>query len=148
MRQVTEIVPIYRKVGRGRHHRSEFLLWRLGILGRNGKPWLTSSHGDATGSRGMIELSLTKAVLHSESTTGIFPFDRTINTGDLTRAAFQTAGIFDGHLFFLVQRIKVCRAGINAKTFFAIMTDFLVKLDMGFFVVFKGIQSEFLSYLH
>jgi hypothetical protein len=83
--------------------------------------------------------SLSKAVLNTKSTTGIFPFDRTINTGDLTGTAFQTTGIFDSHLSLLVQSIEVSRAGINTKTFFAVMTDFLVKLDMGFFVVFKGI---------
>jgi phosphatidate phosphatase PAH1 len=85
------------------------------------------------------ESSLSKSVLNSESTMGIFPFDGTIDTGDLAGAAFQTAGKFDHHLSLLVQSIEVCRTGINAKTFFAVMTDFLVKLDMGFFIILKGI---------
>jgi hypothetical protein len=96
----------------------------------------------------VIALSLTKAVLHSKSTTGIFPFDGPINTGDLAGAAFQTAGIFDYHLSFLIQSIEVCGAGVNTKTFFAVMTDFWVKLYMGFFVVFKGIESQFFGNLH
>ncbi len=85
--------------------------------------------------------SLSKSVLNSESATGIFPFDGTIDTGDLAGAAFQTAGKFDHHLSFLIQGIEVCRTSINAKTFFAVMTDFLIKLDMGFFIVLKGIQG-------
>jgi hypothetical protein len=87
----------------------------------------------------MIGLSLSKAVLNTKSTTGVSPFDGTIDASYLAGAAFQTAGIFDHHLSFFIQSIEVCRAGINAKTFFAVMTDVLVKLDMGFFVVFKGI---------
>ncbi len=77
--------------------------------------------------------------MNSESATGIFPLDGAIDTGDLAGAAFQTAGIFDDHLSFLIQRIKVCRAGINTETFFTVMTDFLVKLDMVFFIVLKSI---------
>jgi hypothetical protein len=87
----------------------------------------------------MIGLSLSEAVLNTKSTPGVFPLDGTIDTGDLAGAAFQTACIFDHHLSFLIQRIKVCRTGINTETFFAAMADFLVKRDMGFFIVFKGI---------
>jgi hypothetical protein len=77
--------------------------------------------------------------LDTKSTAGIFPFDRPIDTGDLAGPAFQTSGILDHHLPFFVQRIQVCRTGINAETFFAGMADLLFQRDMGFFIVFKGI---------
>jgi hypothetical protein len=82
---------------------------------------------------------LSKSVLNAKTTTRVFPFDRTIDTGDLAGAAFQTSGILDHHLPFFVQRIEVCRTGINAETLLAVMADFLVKRNMGFLVVFKGV---------
>jgi hypothetical protein len=96
----------------------------------------------------MIGLSLSKAVLNTKSTPRVFPFDGTIDAGDLAGAAFQTAGIFDYHLSFLIQRIEVCRAGINTETFFAVMTDFLIDLYVSLFIIFKGIESQFFGNLH
>jgi hypothetical protein len=84
---------------------------------------------------------LSISVLNAKATTRIFPLDGTINTGDLASAAFQATGIFDNHLLLLVERIKVCRARIDAETFFAVMTDFLIKQDMAFRIVFASIKS-------
>jgi len=82
---------------------------------------------------------LSKAILHTETTPGVVPFYRPIDTGDHTGATFQTTSKFHGHLSFFVQRVKIGRAGINTEPFFAGMADILIKCDMGLFVVFKGI---------
>jgi hypothetical protein len=79
--------------------------------------------------------------LYTETIPWIFPFDGAVDTSDLAGAAFQTTGKFDTHLSLLVKRIEVCWTGINTETFFAVLTDFLVDVDMGFFVVFKGIEG-------
>jgi hypothetical protein len=149
----TEIIPISHKAERGRDHRSDFLLRRAEVRGGDEGPWLRNLNQNDNESKEqycptLMRSPLSKAVLNTKSTTGIFPLNRTVNTGDLTGTAFQTTGIFDHHLSFLIQSIEICRAGINAKTFFAVMTDFLVKLDMGFLIVFKGIQGKFFSNLH
>jgi hypothetical protein len=86
--------------------------------------------------------------LDTEPAPWIFPLDGAIDAGDLAGAAFQTTSKFDYDLFFLVERVKVCRAGINAEMFFAGMAYFLIKSDMTLFVVFKGIKSEFFGDLH
>jgi len=88
---------------------------------------------------GGSRFTLSKAVLNAKFTTGVFPFDRTIDTGDLTRAAFQTSCELNDHFPLLVERIEVCRTGINAESFFAEMADFLVKGDVCFFIVLKGV---------
>jgi len=76
------------------------------------------------------------------------PFDRTIDAGDHAGAAFEAAGKFHDHLSFLIQGVKVCRAGIDAETFLTGMADFLIEKNMGFLIVFKGIESQLLSDLH
>jgi hypothetical protein len=65
--------------------------------------------------------------------------DGTINAGNHTSPAFQTAGKFDAHLSLFIQSIEVCRTGINAEPLFAVLTDILVKANMGLFMVFKSI---------
>jgi hypothetical protein len=92
--------------------------------------------------------SSSKAVLHTIVTSGIFPPHRTIDTGDLASAAFQTSGILDQHLSFLVERIKVCGAGINTEPLLAILADVLVEKNMGLLIILKGIESKLLSDLH
>jgi hypothetical protein len=77
--------------------------------------------------------------LYTESTPGIFPFDRAVDAGDLAGAAFQTAGKFDHHLSLFVKGVEVCRTGIDTKTFFTVLADFLIERDMGLFVIFKSI---------
>jgi hypothetical protein len=146
MLPLMEIIPIYYRSERKRYYRSNFLLRHAGVRGRDEGPWLRNlNQYDNESERqycpAFMRSTLSKSVLNSESATGILPFDRTINTGNLAGAAFQATGIFDHHLSLLIQRIEVCRTGINTKTFFAVVTDFLVNLDMGFFVVFKGVQS-------
>jgi hypothetical protein len=79
--------------------------------------------------------------LYTESTPGIFPFDRTVDTGDLAGATFQTTGKFDHHLSLFIKGIEVCRTGIDTKTFLTVLTDFLIERDMGLFVILKGVQS-------
>jgi hypothetical protein len=86
--------------------------------------------------------------LNTETTSGIFPFDRTIDAGNLTGPAFETTGKFDHHLSLFVKGVKVCWTGINTEMFFTFLTDFWVEENVGFFVVFKGIQSQFLGDLH
>jgi hypothetical protein len=77
--------------------------------------------------------------LYTESTPGIFPFDGAVDTGDLAGAAFQTTGKFDHHLSLFVKGVEVCRTGIDTKTFFTVLADFLIERDMGLFVIFKSI---------
>jgi hypothetical protein len=115
--------------------------------GRRTSGWVLTDKGDRIVLR-MHELSLSKSILNTKSTPRVFPFDGTIDAGYLAGAAFQTTGIFGHHLSFFIQSIEVCRAGIDAKTFFATMTDVLVKLYMGLFVVFKGIQGQLFGNLH
>jgi len=86
--------------------------------------------------------------LYSETTPGIFPFYGPVETGDLTGAAFQTTGKFDHHLSLFVQGVKVCGAGVNAESFFTGVANLLIKSDMGFLVVLKGIQGQLLGDLH
>jgi hypothetical protein len=96
----------------------------------------------------VIGFALSKSVLNAKTTVRVFPFDGAIDTGDLAGAAFQTPSILDHHLPFFVQRIEICRTGINAETLFAGMADVLVQRDMGFFIVFKGIERKLLGDLH
>ena len=92
--------------------------------------------------------SLSEAVLDSVFTSGIFPFDRTIDASDHAGSAFETAGKFHHHLSFLIQGVEVCRAGIDAESLLAGVTDFLVEKNMGFLIVFKSIESQFFGNLH
>ena len=96
----------------------------------------------------MNELLLSKAVLYTKSTPRVFPFDGTIDAGDLAGAAFQTAGKFDNHLSLLGERIEVGRTGVDAEPFSAVMADLLVKSDMRFLVVLKSINRKLFSNLH
>jgi hypothetical protein len=86
--------------------------------------------------------------LYTETIPWIFPFHGAVDTSDLAGAAFQTAGKFDHHLSLLGKRIEVCRTGINTETFFAVLTDFLIQSDMRLFIILKGIEGQFLGYLH
>ena len=101
---------------------------------------MLTDNGDRIALR-MHELSLSKSVLDTEAAAGVFPLDGAVDACDLARAAFQATGKFDDDLPLFVQRIKVCRTGIDAETLFTGVADFLVQRDMGFFVVFKGIDS-------
>ena len=92
--------------------------------------------------------SLSEAVLDSVFTSGIFPFDRTIDASDHAGAAFETAGKFHHHLSFLIQGVEVCRAGIDTETLLAGLADFLIEKNMGFLIVFKGIEGQLLSDYH
>jgi hypothetical protein len=96
----------------------------------------------------LIGFPLSTAVLNTKTTTGVFPFDGTINTGDLTGAAFQTTCMLDHHLSFLVERIKVCGAGIDTEPLLAILADVLVEKNMGLLIILKGIESQFFGNLH
>jgi hypothetical protein len=78
--------------------------------------------------------------LDAKTALGIGPLNGTINAGDHAGAAFQTSSKLYHHLSLLIERIEVCRASINAKPFFAALTDLLVESNMGFFVVFKSIE--------
>ncbi len=71
-----------------------------------------------------------------------------IDAGDRTGAAFETTGKFNGHLPFLGEGVEICRAGIDAESFLAGVTELLVENNMGFFVVLKGIKSQFLCDFH
>jgi hypothetical protein len=86
--------------------------------------------------------------LYTEATPGIFPFHGPVDTGNLASAAFQATGKLDHHLSLFIQGVKVCRAGINAESFFAGVADFLIQGDMGFLVVLKSIKGKFLGNLH
>jgi hypothetical protein len=77
--------------------------------------------------------------LYTESTPGIFPFDRAVDTSDLAGATFQTTGKFDHYLSLFIKGIEVCRTGIDTETFLTVLTDFLIERDMGLFVIFKGV---------
>jgi hypothetical protein len=86
--------------------------------------------------------------LDTETTLGIGPLNGIINACDHAGAAFQTARKLNHHLSFLIQRIEVCGAGINAKPFFAALADLLVESNVRFFVVLKGIESQFIRNPH
>src|SRR4030042_2927125 len=92
--------------------------------------------------------SLSKAVLDAVFTSGVFPFHRAIDAGDHAGSAFETAGKFHHHLSFLIQGVEVCRAGIDTEPLLTGMTDFLVEKNMGFLIVFKGIEGQLLSDFH
>jgi hypothetical protein len=79
-------------------------------------------------------------VLDTKTALGICPFNRIINAGNHTSTTLQTADKFHLHHPFLIKRIEICRAGINAKPLFAALTDLLVEVNVGFFIVFKGIK--------
>jgi hypothetical protein len=79
-------------------------------------------------------------VLDTKTALRIGPLNRAIDTCDHAGATFQTTGEFDHHLSLFVERIEVRWTGINAKSFFAAVTDLLVEPNVGFFVVFKGIE--------
>jgi hypothetical protein len=87
-------------------------------------------------------------VLDTKAALRVRPLNRAINAGDHAGAAFQTTGKFHHHFSLLIKRIKVCRAGINAKPLFAALTDLLVEVNMGFFVVFEGIERQLVSNPH
>ena len=89
----------------------------------------------------LIWFPLSKPILDTKPAFRIFPFHGTIHAGNHAGAAFQTSGKFDGPLVFFVEGVKVCGAGINAESFLTGGTDFLLKKDMGLFVVFKGIEG-------
>jgi hypothetical protein len=86
--------------------------------------------------------------LYTETTPGVFPFDGTIDAGDLAGAAFQTTRKLNHHLSLFVKGVEVCRTGINAESFFAGVADLLIERDMGLFVIFKGIEGQFFGYFH
>jgi len=90
----------------------------------------------------------TAPVLDAKPAFGIFPSNRAVDAGDHARAAFETPGKFDGHLSFLGQSVKICRAGIDAESFLAGVADLWVKKDMGFLVVFKGVKSQLFGNFH
>ena len=109
-------------------------------------PWLKSSYqvgGEAEQPNcwRLICFSLSKAILYTETAAGVFPFDGAIDAGDLTGAAFQTTGKLNHHLSLFVKGVKVCRAGVNAESFFAGVADFLIKRNVGLFVILKSIQG-------
>jgi len=91
---------------------------------------------------------LSEAVLDAVFTSGVFPFHRAIDAGDHAAAAFKTAGKFHHHLSFLIQGVEICRAGIDTEPLLADMADFLIEKNMGFLIVFKGIEGQLLSNLH
>jgi len=96
----------------------------------------------------LIKFPLPTPVLDPEPTPGVFPFNGIRDAGNHTSATFETARKFNNHLPFLVKRIKVRRTGIDTETFFTVLADLLVQRDMGFFVVFKGIEGQLFSNLH
>jgi hypothetical protein len=91
---------------------------------------------------------LSAAILNAESALGVSPLHGTIDAGDHAGAALETTRILHDHLPFFVEGIEICRTGIDAETFFAWVTDFLVKLDMSFFIILEGIESQLLGNLH
>jgi len=86
--------------------------------------------------------------LYATPAPGVLPSDRAIGAGDHAGPALETTGKFDGHLPFFRQPIEVCGACINTKSFFTGLTDLLIEKDMGLFVVFEGIEGQFLRDLH
>jgi len=102
------------------------------------------------GDRGVqrIGASLSEAILDPVLTAGILPFDGPVNAGDHTRTAFKASGEFDHHLPLLIEGIEVSRAGVDAESLFAIFANGLIENDMSFFVVLKGINSQFFCNFH
>ena len=98
--------------------------------------------------RRLIWFPSSKPILDTKSAFGMFPLYGTIDAGNHAGAAFQTPGKFDGHLSFFAEGVKVCRTGINTESFFTGVTDFLIKGDVAFFVVFKGIEGQLFGDLH
>ena len=96
----------------------------------------------------VMRVLLSKAVLNTKTTARIFPFNGVVDTSDLAGAAFQTTSKFHHHLSLFVKGIEVCRTGIDTKTFFTVLANFLIQRDVGLFVIFKGIESQLLSNLH
>jgi hypothetical protein len=86
--------------------------------------------------------------LDAKTALGIGPLNGTINAGDHTGAAFQTASKFNHHLSLVVERIEVRRTSINAKPFFAAFTDLLVEANMRFFVILKSIERQLICNPH
>jgi len=87
-------------------------------------------------------------VLDAKSALGVFPFNGAVDTGNHTGATFKTTREFYGHLPLLGEGVQVCRAGIDAESFLAGVTDLLIKKDVGLFIVLKGIQRQFLGDFH
>jgi len=102
------------------------------------------------GDRGVqgMGASLSEAILDPVLTAGILPFHRPVNAGDHTRTAFKASGEFDHHLPLLIEGIEVSRAGVDAESLFAIFANGLIENDMSFFVVLKGINSQFFCNFH
>ncbi len=86
-------------------------------------------------------MGLPAPVLNAESALWVFPLHGPIGTGNHAGAAFETAGIFHDHLFFFIQGIEICRAGVDAEALLAGMTDLLVELNMSFLIVLEGIEG-------
>ena len=90
----------------------------------------------------------TAPVLDAKPAFGIFPSNRAVAAGDHARAAFEAAGKFDGHLSFLSQGVKICRAGIDAESFLAGVADLWVEKDVGLFIILKGVESQLFGNFH
>jgi len=69
------------------------------------------------------------------------PFYRTIDTCHHASPTFKATGELNDHLPFFIKGIKVGWTGIDTESFSAVLTDFLIDLDVGFVIVFKGIES-------
>ena len=91
---------------------------------------------------------LSKPILDAKSAFGISPLDGAVDAGDRTGAAFETTCEFNGHLLLLGEGVEVCRAGIDAESFLAGMTELLIEKDMGLFIVLKGIKRQLFGDFH
>jgi len=69
------------------------------------------------------------------------PFYRAIDTGHHASPAFKATGELNDHFTFFIEGIKISRASIDTESFSAVLTDFLIDLDVGLFIVFKGIEG-------
>jgi hypothetical protein len=130
--------------------RKKPVFWEGGFR-LNFKPWVKVSEKDLAIPPLNYNPSspfLTQPVLDTKSAFGVVPSDGPIDAGNHARATFEATRKFDGHLPFLSQGVKVCRTGIDAESFFTGVADFLIEMDVGFFVVFECIERQFLGNLH
>ncbi len=95
-----------------------------------------------------MHFRLSESILNAAPTAGVLPLNGPVDTGDQARAAFQTTGEFHSHLPTLGERVKICRARIDAETLLTVPAFFPVKGDVAVLVILKGIQCQFFRDLH
>ena len=88
-------------------------------------------------------------VLDAELAPGVYPGDRTIDTGDHAGSALQTASKFDLHLATLfVQFIEMGGTGVDAESLPAGLAFPLVEGEVALRIVLEGVNGQFFFNLH